>query len=102
MANAMANTVFTFSCPCCGKRIEVDTRTGKARAARPEEAKGGRDLDTLLAAQKQDGKRLDDLFSTAKDSEAKKGQSLDEQLQKAKQEAKKDKDTRPRNIFDLD
>jgi hypothetical protein len=98
----MADTVFTFSCPCCNKRIEVDTRSGKARAVRPEEAKGGRDLDSLLKAQKQDSRRLDDLFSSAKDSVAKQGEQLDSQLQRAKEEAKKDKDTRPRNIFDLD
>lgn len=98
----MADTVFTFSCPCCNKRIEVDTRSGKARAVRPEEAKGGRDLDSLLQAAKQDSRRLDDLFSSAKDSVAKQGEQLDSQLQRAKEEAKKDKDTRPRNIFDLD
>lgn len=99
---AMADTVFTFSCPCCNKLIEVDTRSGKARAARPEEAKGGRSLDSLLAAQKKDGERLADLFSSAKDSVAKQSAALEAQLAKAKEEAKKDKDTRPRNIFDLD
>lgn len=98
----MVESVFTFSCPCCNKLIEVDVRSGKARAARPEEAKGGRDLDSLLRAQKKDGQRLDDLFSSAKDTEAKRGDALDAQLKKAKEEAKKDKDTRPRNIFDLD
>jgi predicted transposase YbfD/YdcC len=98
----MADTVFTFSCPCCNKRIEVDTRSGKARAVQPTEAKGGQDLDTLLRSQKKDQQRLEDLFSSAKDIEAKKAELLDAQLKKAKDEAKKDKDTRPRNIFDLD
>ncbi len=100
----MADTVFTFACPCCNKLIEVDTRSGKARAARPEEAKGGRDLDSLLKSQKKDEQRLADLFSSAKDSEAKKSELLEQQLRKAKDEAKKDKDKdqRPRNIFDLD
>lgn len=98
----MADTVFTFHCPCCNKLIEVDTRSGKARAVRPEEAKGGRDLDSLLQAQKRDSERLGDLFSSAKETEKKKGELLDEQLRKAKEEAKKDKDERPRNIFDLD
>jgi len=98
----MADTVFTFSCPCCSKRIEVDTRSGKARAVRPEEAKGGQSLDSLVASQQQEGKRLDDLFRSAKDGVSKQRELLDEQLRKAKDEAKKDKDTRPRNIFDLD
>lgn len=98
----MAETVFTFPCPCCNKLIEVDTRSGKARAVRPVEAKGGQDLDSLLQSQKKDQQRLADLFSSAKDSEARKAEQLDAQLKKAREEAKKDKDTRPRNIFDLD
>ena len=98
----MADSVFTFSCPCCNKRIEVDTRSGKARAVRPEEQKGGRDLDALLQAAKNDGQRLDDLFSSAKDGVARQAEALDAQLRRAKEEAKKDKDEKPRNIFDLD
>jgi hypothetical protein len=98
----MAETVFTFHCPCCNKLVEVDTRSGKARAARPEEAKGGRDLDQLLNDQGRDQKRLGDLFSSAKDQVSRSADRLEEQLKKAKEEAKKDKDERPRNIFDLD
>jgi hypothetical protein len=98
----MADTVFTFSCPCCSKRIEVDTRSGKARAVRPEEAKGGQSLDSLLAAQRREEERLGDLFRSAKDSVSRQQEQLEEQLRRAKEEAKKDKDTRPRNIFDLD
>ncbi len=98
----MAETVFTFPCPCCNKLIEVDTRSGKARAARPEEAKGGRDLDQLLKDQNRDKRRLGDLFASAKDLEKGSADRLDDQLKRAKDEAKKDKDDRPRNIFDLD
>lgn len=98
----MAETVFTFPCPCCNKLIEIDTRSGRARAARPQEAKGGRDLDDLLAAQQRDAARLGDLFSSAKDLEAQQADRLADQLRRAKEEAKKDKDVRPPNIFDLD
>jgi hypothetical protein len=98
----MANTLFTFSCPCCNKQIEVDTRSGKARAVRPEEAKGGQTLDSLLANQSKDKQRLADLFDSAKGDVSKQADRLEEQLRRAKDEAKKDKDTRPRNIFDLD
>jgi hypothetical protein len=100
--STMAETVFTFPCPCCSKLIEVDTRSGKARAARPEEAKGGRDLDALLKDQSRDSKRLGDLFSSAKDQESRKRDLLEQQLRRAKEEAKKDKDDKPRNIFDLE
>lgn len=98
----MAETVFTFSCPCCNKLIEIDTRSGRARAARPDEAKGGRDLDQLLNDQKRESQRLDDLFANASETAAQKAARLAAQLQRAKEEAKKDKDERPRNIFDLD
>ena len=98
----MAESLFTFSCPCCGKQIEVDTRSGKARAVRPQEAKGGQSLDDLLSAQKKDQQRLADLFASAKDQQSKQQDALDAKLQRAKEEAKKDKDERPRNPFDLD
>lgn len=98
----MAQTVFTFACPCCNKSIEVDTRSGKARAVRADEAKGGRNLDDLLAAQKRDQQRLTDLFDSAQDDQAKQGEALDAKLRRAKEEAKKDKDTKPRTPFDLD
>ena len=98
----MAKNLFTFPCPCCNKMIEVDTRSGKARAVRADEQKGGQNLDDLLSAHKQDADRLGDLFSSAKETEKQRDQLLDQQLQRAKQEAKKDKDTLPRNIFDLD
>jgi hypothetical protein len=98
----MAETVFTFDCPCCSKRIEIDTRSGKARAVRATEAKGGQDLDQLLRSQQQHQKKLDDMFRQAKHTEAQRSDALQKQLERAKDEARKDKDERPRNPFDLD
>jgi hypothetical protein len=100
----MAETIFTFPCPCCSKLIEVDTRSGKARAVRPDEAKGGRDLDQMLKSVGKEQQRLGDLFSSAKDQQKRQSEQLDDQLRRAKDEAKKDKDKdkRPPNIFDLD
>lgn len=98
----MAKNLFTFPCPCCNKMVEVDTRSGKARAVRANEQKGGQSLDDLLDAHKNDSDRLGDMFSSAKDSENKREDQLDKQLRRAKKEAKKDKDDKPRNIFDLE
>jgi hypothetical protein len=100
----MAETIFTFSCPCCGKMIEVDTRSGKARAVRPDEAKGGRDLDQMLKAHSKEQERLGDLFRSASEDQQQEKDRLARQLARAKEEAKKDKDKdlRPRNPFDLD
>ena len=98
----MAKNLFTFPCPCCDKLIEVDTRSGKARAARPDEATGGRDLDSLLSKHKQEADRLDALFDSARDDQADEGDRLQQQLDRAKKEAKKDKDERPPSPFDLD
>ena len=36
----MAKSVFTFPCPCCDKMVEVDTRSGKARAVRADDPEG--------------------------------------------------------------
>lgn len=98
----MSKSLFRFPCPCCDRMIEVDTRSGKARAVRADEQKGGTDLDSLLDAHKHDHRRLDDLFTSAKESESKRDEQLERQLRRAKEEAQKDQDERPRNIFDLD
>jgi len=98
----MAKNLFTFPCPCCNKMVEIDTRSGKARAVRADEQKGGQSLDDLLEAQRSDSDRLGDMFSTAQDSEKSREDQLEKQLRRAKEEAKKDKDDKPRNIFDLD
>ena len=98
----MANHLFRIPCPCCNKMLEIDTRSGKARAMRAAEGKKGKDLDDLLSAQQQDKQRLEDMFSAAKNTESKLDDVLEQQLKRAKEEAKKDKDERPRNIFDLD
>jgi hypothetical protein len=99
----MLKDEFTFPCPCCGKTIEVNVRSGKARAVRPEEAKGGRDLDTLVAQQKRESERLKGMFDSARDQQAKDNERLMKELERAKDEAKKDpKREGPKNIFDLD
>lgn len=98
----MAENVFVFPCPCCNKLVEVDVRSGKARAARPEEKAGGQDLDQLLRAQKRDSKRLDDMFQSAKGDEARKAEQLDAKLRRAKEDAKRDGSDKPRNPFDLE
>lgn len=98
----MAKSVFTFPCPCCDKMVEVDTRSGKARAVRADERRGGQDLDDLLTAHQHESQRLDDLFSSAKDTEERREDELEQKLRRAKDEAKKAPDEQPRNPFDLD
>ncbi|MEC8652125.1 MAG: hypothetical protein VXY92_06155, partial [Planctomycetota bacterium] len=98
----MAKHLFTFPCPCCDKMVEVDTRSGKARAVRADEQRGGQNLDDLFAAQKHESQRLDDLFSSAKDTESRQEDEREQKLQRAKDEAKKSPDEKPHNPFDLD
>lgn len=98
----MVKNVFTFPCPCCNKMVEVDTRSGKARAVRADEQKGGQKLDDLFAAHEKESQRLDDLFSSAKDTEQHRDDELAKKLKRAKDEAKKDPDEKPHNPFDLD
>lgn len=98
----MPKDVFRFSCPCCGKAIEVETRSGRARAVDPAEKRGGGDLDQLVQKQQQEQQRLDDVFSRAQQQQQKQREHLDQLLQKAREEAKKDKDARPPSPFDLE
>ncbi len=98
----MPKDLFQFPCPCCGKPIEVDTRTGKARARNPNEQKGGLDLDSLLARQQQEAKRLDRLFDDAKQTQRQDGDRLDDLLDRAKEDARQNPDEDLRRPFDLD
>ncbi len=98
----MAKHLFTFPCPCCDKMVEVDTRSGKARAVRADEGSGGKNLDDLLSAHKHESQRLDDLFSSAQDSEQRGADDREAKLERARDEARKNPDEKPRNPFDLD
>lgn len=64
----MPKDLYQLDCPCCGKRIEINTRSGRARAMRPEERLGGGDLDTLLDKHKREAERLDDMFRDANET----------------------------------
>lgn len=98
----MADNVFRFPCPCCGKQIEVDVRSGRARAANPKEKDGGRDLDDLLRAQQREKQRLQGVFDQARGEHEKQQERLDDLLQKAKEDAKKNEDEPLHRPWDLD
>ena len=99
----MLKDLFSFRCPCCGKSIELDTRSGIARAAKPEEQQSQKDLDKMLADSKKEADRLDSFFKQAKDQQKKNQDRIEGLFGDAIEDAKKDKDkTRPRNPFDLE
>lgn len=98
----MPKDAFQFPCPCCGKRVEVNVRSGRARAVKPSEAKGGQDLDKLLDRQKQETSRLGDVFADALEQQKSDRDRLDDLLRKAKERAKEDDDERPPGIWDRD
>ena len=93
--------VFRFSCPCCGKPVEVDTRSGKARAANPADKHGGKDLDALLGEHGKEQERLGSMFDEARRDQASEAERLEQLLRKAKEEAAQDEDDdRPVHPFD--
>lgn len=96
----MPKDAYQFPCPCCGKRIEVNVRSGRARAVKPDEAKGGQDIDILLEKQKRETGRLGDVFQDALEQQKHDADRLDDLLKKAKEDAKHDEDERPPSIWD--
>ena len=98
----MSEHLLQFECPCCGKRIEVDTRTRKARAVKVAESKSNKDFDAFLADQSIERKRLDGAFGQALDSQRKEKDALDAMFNTAKKKAKEDGDDKPIRPFDLD
>jgi len=99
---SMSKDLLTFPCPCCGKQIELDVRTGKARAVVPGEAKNAADIDQLLKAQQKEQRRLADVFDSAKQDQKKQSKTLEDLLDKAKDEAKKTPDKKVRRPWDLE
>ncbi|MBI5850189.1 MAG: hypothetical protein HZB39_04010 [Planctomycetes bacterium] len=93
----MTRHVITVPCPCCGRFLEIDTRTGKVRA-QPGKDSG---LDALLQKQKQESDRLTDLFDGARGAERERDSELDDLFKQAKEKSKDDRD-KPRSPFDLE
>ena len=93
----MSRHLIQVRCPCCGRSLEVDTRTGKARAH--DQGKAG--LDALLDKQKSESERLGELFDGARGAERERSSELDDLFRDAKRKSKDDKD-KPRGPFDLE
>jgi uncharacterized Zn finger protein (UPF0148 family) len=98
----MPKEVFEFSCPCCGKRVELNTRNGKVRAVKIEESKKGKSFDDLLSDQARESDRLGSVFDEARQDQAKQGEKLDDLLREAKKAAKDDQDKKPPHPFQQD
>ena len=91
----MPREVFEFSCPCCGKRVELNTRNGKVRAVNIEESKRGKSFDDMVSDQKKEGQRLGSMFEEAQRDHASRKETLDDLLSEAKDAVKKDKSKPP-------
>lgn len=98
----MSDSIFQFDCPCCGKRIEFDVRSHRARAAKVKEAKVSKDFDKLLADQSAERKRLDSAFGQAVDAQKHEKEALDDLFNTAKKKAAENPDEVIKRPFDLD
>ena len=98
----MQKHLFEFDCPCCGKRIEVDVRSGSARAVRFEDSERGKDLDGLLQSQSGEAKRVESAFDRAAREHERQADRLDQVFRRAAEEAEHDQTKRPSNPFDLE
>ena len=94
--------LFEFPCPCCGKRVELDTRTGKVRAVRSADQPGG--FDELLRGQDKEADRLTSAFNEAARDVRSSPDRLDRLFDEAQEDARKnpDRDDGLRRPFDLD
>lgn len=97
----MAKHRFQFDCPCCGKRVEVDTHSGATRAVDIEESRQSKDFDSMVADQSRESQRLDAVFGDAIDRQKQQKTALDAMFDDAKKKAAGDK-AKPPNPFDLD
>lgn len=97
----MPKHLHMFRCPCCHKQLELDTRSGKARAVDPKEKHGGQDLDDLLAEQDKQAAKLDDVFQQGLKEQKRRSDNLDDLFKQASEDAQDDEGPLQRP-FDLD
>jgi hypothetical protein len=97
----MHKDLYKFPCPCCGKKIEIDVRTGRARAVSTG-SDGDNPFGDLLSAQKRDQERLGEAFDSARQRQIKQQEELDRKLEQAKEDARDAPDEEVRRPFDLD
>ena len=95
----MPREVFEFSCPCCGKRVELNVRNGKVRAVNIEESKRGKSFDDMVADQKHEGDRLGSAFDEARADQASAKETLDDMFSEAKDADDKDGKKKPPHPF---
>ena len=98
----MADNAIQIQCPCCHKRLEVDTGTGRVKAVKVERKTDTRELDQLMDAQRGQDEKLSDAFAQAQDAESKRDGQFDDLFQDAVEDAKKHADEKPKRPFDLD
>ena len=93
-----------ITCPCCRSILIVDRISGEILETRKplvEQSSGDRLKDAFLKQQKDKEKR-DSLFSNIKDIQEKKKKLAEELFNASLDDAKKDRDQKPRSIFDAD
>ena len=95
----MPREVFEFSCPCCGKRVELNTRNGKVRAVNIEESKKGKSFDDMVSDQKNEGQRLGSMFDEARADQDAAQETLEDLFSDAKDAVKRDEKEKPPHPF---
>ena len=98
----MPRDVISVFCPCCGQKLYVDTRNGRAYSTDPESTGVKADLDQVLKDSSKDKARMEDEFLNAVDQHKRQKDLLEEQFKEAGKKAAKDKDNKPRNPFDME
>jgi hypothetical protein len=98
----MSSGIHQFDCPCCGKRIEFDVRSHKARAVKVKESKVSKDFDTMLADHAGERARLAGAFGSAVEAQQREKEILDQMFEAAKKKAKEDPQDDPPRPMDLD
>ncbi|MDH5478177.1 MAG: hypothetical protein OEY50_07580 [Nitrospinota bacterium] len=93
-----------LSCPCCGAILFVDRVSGKITETRKplvEQPSGDRLFDAFEKS-KSDREKRESFFSNMKENQEKKKKLSEELFKASLEEAKKNKDEKPKSIFDAD
>ena len=98
----MVDKIIQFKCPCCHKKLQLDTETKRAQAVKFEAKTDGAELDRLIDDQTKQSQQRGDFFDQAQSAERKRDNEFDDLFSNAIDDAKKHKDDKPNRPFDLD
>jgi len=97
------NSNITVECPCCGAKLIIDSKLGKAlRHEEPPQKRGELDLGNVQDLLREQARRREDIFQQSSADLKIQSELLDRKFAEALEKSKLEPITKPTRDIDLD